>query len=85
MIVHRPQDTRVPRHLVFVQPAATPQGRGVSEWMDGGKPRLFTVEFLGGRADVPDNLGRYLVDAGLARPSPILLPDDARLPIAMRD
>ena len=85
MILFRPQDAHVSRHRVFVQPAATPQGRGVSEWMDGLNPRLFTVEFLDGRAAVPDNLGRYMIDTGLARLSPILLPEDAVLPIMLRD
>ncbi len=85
MILFRPQDAHVSRHRVFVQPAATPQGKGVSEWMDGPKARLFPVDFLNGRAAVPDNLGRYMIDTGLARPSPILLPEDAMLPVMLRN
>lgn len=47
----------------------------VSEWRDAqGKPLTLTVEFRGGVARVPDNLGQYLLDKGLAQSSPILLP-----------
>ena len=34
-----------------------------------GKPILITVQFRDGMADVPDNLGRYLVDNQLASKS----------------
>lgn len=63
-------------HLVFVSPAATPQGRECADWMDGEEPRTFRVAFRGGRADVPDNLGRYMIDTGQARLSPVILPSD---------
>lgn len=77
MRVYRPQDAAVPRHTLFVQP-----GREfpVSEWMDEEqKPRIFQVEFRGGVAEVPDNLGLYLIDRELAQPSPLLLPPGAGL------
>lgn len=79
MIVYRPQGTHIPRHFLYVQPAATP-GCENSDWMDGEEPKLFTIEFVHGRAEVPDNLGRYMIDNGLARMSPILLPADDGLP-----
>lgn len=40
-----------------------------------GKPVLMTIEFRDGVAEVPDNLGRFLIDAGCAKASPILLLD----------
>ena len=46
-----------------------------SEFMDeDGKPRTFAVEFINGEADVPDNLARYLIDHGIAKRSPLILP-----------
>lgn len=46
----------------------------VSDFLDeSGKARTFVVEFKYGRAEVPDNLGRYLIDQGLAQESVILL------------
>lgn len=77
MIIYKPDQPS--DHSVFIQPAATPQGRECSEWMDGGEPRSFIVKFVGGRAKVPDNLGQFMIDAGLARISPILLPSDINL------
>ncbi|MBM2884094.1 hypothetical protein JFK97_06790 [Chromobacterium phragmitis] len=46
----------------------------MSDFLDeSGKARTFVVEFKYGRAEVPDNLGRYLIDQGLAQESVILL------------
>lgn len=70
MKVYKPE-TRG-RHRMFVQPGNTHK---VSDFMDAnGKAKLITVEFFLGEADVPDNLGRYLIDQGMAQRSPILLP-----------
>ena len=74
MFVYLP--TTAPRHTLFVQPGAD---HPISDWIADGKPRLFPVAFILGRADVPDNLGRYLIDQGYARSSPLLLPADAGL------
>lgn len=75
MLVYLP--TPSPRHTLFVQPGTE---YPVSEWLaDNRKARLIPVLFTHGRADVPDNLGRYLIDKGYARPSPLLLPADAGL------
>ena len=62
--------------VLYVQPGATPEGAGVSEWMEGDRPRMFKVKFSGGVASVPRNLGRYLIDQDIVRASPILLPAD---------
>lgn len=49
----------------------------VAHFMDeSGKPKLFTVTFTEGAAEVDDTLGQYMLDKGIARRSPILLPGD---------
>lgn len=58
-------------HEMFV----TPFDSDSSEFKDSqGKLRTFVVTFEYGRADVPDNLGRWMVDHGLAKSSLIILP-----------
>jgi hypothetical protein len=77
MRVYRPQDREVARHTVFVQP-----GRDfpTTEWLDeDGRPHLFPVEFCAGSAEVPDNLGQYMIDHEIAQRSPLLLPHGAGL------
>jgi hypothetical protein len=37
-----------------------------------GKPVTMTIEFKDGVAEVPDNLGRFLIDTGVAKGSPII-------------
>ena len=77
MRVFRPQDAAVSRQTVFVQP-----GREFpnSDWLDeAGAPRMFAVEFRAGVAEVPDNLGQYMIDRELAQGSPLILPPGAGL------
>lgn len=77
MRVYRPQDRDVPRHVVHVQP-----GREfpISDWLDeDGKPRMIRVEFRAGCAEVPDNLGAYMIDREIAQRSPLILPPGAGL------
>ena len=46
-----------------------------SEWFDEkNQPLQFHVEFKHGIADVPENIGRYLVKHGLASKSRFVLP-----------
>lgn len=47
-----------------------------------GKPTLMTIEFKDGVAEVPDNLGRFLVDTDAAKASPIILLDIPALILA---
>lgn len=47
-----------------------------------GKPVLMTIEFKDGVADVPDNLGRFLVDTDAAKSGPIVLLDFPALMLA---
>lgn len=77
MKVYQPGYTgRVGTSALMVQP-----GKSVdtSEFRDElGNAILFRVEFVNGVAKVPANLGRWLVDQGYARKSPIILPDDVK-------
>lgn len=60
------------RHSVYVQPGNEHPN---SDFVDAdGKATLFDVAFKEGVAEVPDNLGNYMIDKGLAQRSPILLP-----------
>lgn len=79
------------RGIVFVTPGRDhPE---TSDWMktntdSEGKsfnePIMFTVKFENGVAEVPDNLGRYMIDKGLARKSRLILPPDAPIENARR-
>lgn len=75
MIVHKPD--QVNPHTVYLRPAAHVKGGFPAEWLNpDGSKRMFRIEFKNGRADVPDNIGQFMIDTGLARSSPILLPED---------
>lgn len=59
------------KHTIFVCPG---QEFPVSDFLDAdGKPIQFPVGFSEGAADVPDNLGNYMIDRDLAKKSPIIL------------
>jgi hypothetical protein len=75
MYVYRKgQPTAHGRHHVMVQPARESHDKS-SDWLDEqGQPRMFNIEFLHGRASVPDNLGRWLVDHGYAQETALILP-----------
>jgi len=58
-------------HRMFVEPGRELDG---SNWKDkDGKVIQFKVEFVEGKADVPANLGRYMVSRGMATESPIVV------------
>jgi hypothetical protein len=66
-------ESHLPLHTLIVCPGA--EFKNVSDWKDAaGKPATFTVEFKYGVADVTDQLGKYLLDKGLAKRSQIILP-----------
>lgn len=75
MLVYRPHDELRARHVIFVQPG---QHHAVSEWMEDGKPKMFTVVFHRGRAEVPSNLGEYMIEQGQAQRSPLILPEGVK-------
>jgi hypothetical protein len=65
-------------HTMHITPAADPRIRGdvPSEWVDDkNTPLNFQVEFVRGKAEVDDNIGRYMIEQGLAQKSKIILPD----------
>ena len=67
----------IPLHVMSVAPAAHMEGQGEMplEWVGpDNKPLTITVEFIHGEANVPDNLGRYLVKHGLAKKTRLILP-----------
>ena len=65
---------RAGRHTLFVAPAE--DGVEGSDFRTPeGRPLTFPIHFEGGRASVPETLGRYLVARGIAEASA----PDARL------
>jgi hypothetical protein len=58
-------------HLVICQPGREfPTSDFCGE---DGQPLTFSVKFVDGKAsDVPSNVGRYLIDKGVAQRSPII-------------
>ncbi len=69
--------SRKPAHSLFVCPAADIVGEECpADWLDAqGKPLTIEVEFKFGRAEVPSNLGAYLVKQGLAGKTRLIIPD----------
>lgn len=50
-----------------------------AEWFNGkGEPESVAVEFRFGEADVPDPLGKFMVEGGYAQKTALLLPASAR-------
>lgn len=73
MKVYLPHYEGKPSHNIFVQPGTHHK---VSDWMDeNGKPKMFVVTFKFGCAEVPDNLGQYMLDNELAQATRIIIPD----------
>lgn len=69
---------RVGAHTMYVAPAAEDPSAGVPEWWtvkDNGDrvPLSMPVRFVNGMAEVPDNLGRFLINRGHARKTRPLL------------
>lgn len=70
-------DNPSPRFTVIVQPAV--KHKNVMDWRNpGGVAKTFHVQFRFGAADVDDNLGRYMIDEGLAKRSPLIVPAQAQ-------
>lgn len=75
MKIYQPE-ARLGRRTTFVQPGNM---YPTSDFIDeNGKARMFSVEFVHGVAEVPDNLGQYMLDHELASASPIILPAGVR-------
>jgi hypothetical protein len=58
-------------HLMFITPAAHLQNTEVpAGWVDShNRPRDFQLTFIHGRAEVDDEIGKYLLKQGLAQKS----------------
>ncbi len=73
MKVYKPTAADQERHPLYVSPGATE--KNVSQWIGpDDKPLLITVEFRFGVATVEENLGKYLINHGLAQRNKLLLP-----------
>lgn len=73
MQVYKPETRKQASHLLFVAPGKT--NPDVSNWKDGeGKPLMFKVEFKFGAATVTRQLGKYLINEGIAKRSRLILP-----------
>jgi len=60
------------KQIMFVEP-----GREfpVSEFVDEhGKAKQFQIPFVNGEASVDDQIGQYMLDKGIAKRSPLILP-----------
>lgn len=69
-------------HLMFITPGTELDS---SDFLNpDGTARQFTVRFKEGRADVPSNIGQYLIDKGVAQKTPLILPEVAQ-PLAVHD
>ena len=66
----------VAHHILIVTPAAhLPGAEHPSEFFEAdGKPKDFPVDFIHGKAEVPDTLGKYMVAQGLAQKSRLVIP-----------
>ena len=66
-------------HTMHITPAADPRIKTEvpSEWVnDKNEPLTFQVEFVRGKAEVDENIGRYLIEMGLANKTKLILPDE---------
>lgn len=64
---------------LHVSPAGDPDGvkGGTSaDWVDeAGQPRNISVQFKDGRAEVPDDLARYLLFRKMVRKTALIIPE----------
>lgn len=72
MIVYLVTESAVPVHRMFLCPGA--DSDSVEFRDESGKPRQYEVVFSNGRAEVPDNLGRWMIDHGHAKSSSLIIP-----------
>ena len=70
-----------PSFSIHVCPAADIVGEECpADWLDEqDKPLNIEVEFRYGRAEVPSNLGAYLIRAGLAAKTQLIIPSGVKV------
>lgn len=57
-----------PSHILRVCPGATMSANDVpAEFMDGDKPKPFEITFVHGRASVDEQLGKWMIEKGVAQ------------------
>jgi hypothetical protein len=63
-------------HVVIMTPAAHLAGQELpSEFVEAdGKPRNFEIMFVHGKAEVPDVLGKYMIEHKLAEKTRLIIP-----------
>ena len=69
-----------PSHTVFVSPAAHLEGQEMpAEWVsEHNEPITLAVEFKYGVAEVPTNLGAYMLKYGMASKTKLIVPDGVK-------
>lgn len=66
------EKTSIGKHIMMVQPGK--DHKDVSNWLDQEKkPIMFVIKFMDGKAEVDDQLGKYLIDKNYASKSPIIV------------
>jgi hypothetical protein len=61
-------------HFMMATPAADIQGEVPASWVDTlNRPKEFQLQFVHGRAEVDDELGKYLIKKGYAHKSGVSL------------
>ena len=83
MIVYLRGEKQVQKasHSLFVCPASDLRKADCpSDWLtEEGRPMTMEVDFKYGRAEVPSNLGEYLVRQGFAFKSKLIIPDGVKV------
>lgn len=74
MKVYLSGGTKAPSHMMHVAPAADVKGEVPAEWVNANnEPLNITIDFHFGVAEVPDDLGKYLLSRGLALKSRLIV------------
>ncbi len=74
MIVYATIEARDPEAPYTIHIAPGAEAPEVSDFLHpDGIPKTISVVFENGRAEVPDNLGRYLIDKGYAQKTRLFL------------
>lgn len=74
MKVYLTGGSKAPSHRMHICPANDIKGEVPAEWVtEHNEPLNIVVEFKHGVAEVPDNLGKYLISRGIARKTRLIL------------
>jgi len=72
---------RAARYIVSVSPGGHLKDTEMPcEWMtEANEPKTFPIEFVYGVAEIPDNLGKYMVKYGFAQRSRLIIPEGVKV------